>query len=406
MSEASIEPTKEPASEPPAPRDAPAARSRLVPAVLGLTLLVLGAGCALVLRQARATNDVTLASQPRGVTVVKAAPVKWRLRRRYVGTLEPWLEARVGPQMVSAYVQTVLVRPGDHVKRGDVIATLDCRSTTNGSASVVMQARSLEQRQFAIANEAARLENLKGGGFVSENEMEQKRAQVSSESAQLEAIKAQLRTKDLEVSDCTLRASFNGEVATRTADPGSFARPGSSLVTIIDRHVVRVVVEAPEIDFVDTPVGTPVTVRLLATGQVLAGAVSRRSPSASAATRTVRFEVDLADSGSGAPTGTTADVQIEVGAERDAVALPLVAGRVRGEQATVFVVDGSTAHKIQVPVVGERDGTLFVGPELKAGSLVATEGRGTLSDGDTVASKLDDSWLKLSGRTLAEGKTP
>ena len=66
------------------------------------------------------------------VTVIVARETTFRDRRRYVGTLRPWIEASVGPQYISVYVDTVLVRPGATVRRGDVIATLDCR---NASAS-------------------------------------------------------------------------------------------------------------------------------------------------------------------------------------------------------------------------------------------------------------------------------
>jgi len=37
------------------------------------------------------------------------------------------------------------------------------------------------------------------------------------------------------VSDCVLRAPFDGEIATRLVDPGAFVRPGTSIVSVIDR---------------------------------------------------------------------------------------------------------------------------------------------------------------------------
>ena len=58
--------------------------------------------------------------------------------RVYVGTLEAWLTASIGPQLVSAYVDTVLVRPGAVVKRGEVLATLDCRDASAASQGVAM----------------------------------------------------------------------------------------------------------------------------------------------------------------------------------------------------------------------------------------------------------------------------
>lgn len=348
-------------------------------------------------------NDVSLSAAPRGVTVIAATGQPFRDARRYVGVVEPWLEARIGPQLIAGFVETVLVRPGDAVKRGDVLATLDCRNAHGGSESMALQARALEERQLAMASEAARLENLVSGGFVSANEIEQKKAQASSNQSQLESLRVQLRSRNLEVSDCTLRAPFDGEVATRLADPGAFVRPGGTVVSVVDRHVLRVVVDAPEIDLAALEVGTPVEVTLLAAGRKVGAKISRRSPSANEATRTVRVEVDLLGTeGPGTklhvPVGTSADVRVEIGDPKPAVEIPLSAAKVRGSSATIFVVDRGLARKKQVPVLGERTGSLFVG-DLAEGALVVTEGRTTLSDNDRVTTKLE----AASGSSTAAG---
>ena len=107
------------------------ARSRKIPIAIGAGVVgLLLAGGALFLHARGSTNKVALASEPKGVTATKAAAAEYREHRRYVGTLEPWVAASVGPQLVSAYIDTVLVRPGAVVKRGEVLATLDCRNAT------------------------------------------------------------------------------------------------------------------------------------------------------------------------------------------------------------------------------------------------------------------------------------
>jgi RND family efflux transporter MFP subunit len=346
-------------------------------ALLGLSLL------GLVQLGASRRQAEPLAALPRGVTVTKAVARPFRPERRYVGRVAPWLEAQLGPQVVSAFVDTVRVRPGDPVKRGDVLATLDCRSAAGSNDSVRAQARSIEERQRAMAAEASRLGNLLAGGFVSANELEQKKAQASADLAQLDATRATLRARDVEVADCTLRAPFDGEVAHRLVDPGAFVRPGSPVVTVVDRHQVRVVVDAPEVDFAQLEVGTPVEVGLLATDEKVKATVSRRAPAASDTTRSVEIEVDLP--GRGVPTGTTADVRVEVGKPIAAVEIPLLAAKVKDEEAAVFTVDArGVVSQRPVRVLGERRGALFV-DGLEPGALVVTQGRNGLADGVVVA---------------------
>jgi RND family efflux transporter MFP subunit len=329
-------------------------------------------------------NKVALASSPKPVTVVLAEAVPFRPTVQYVGTIAPWTEARIGPQLVSAYVETVRVRPGDVVRRGDVVATLDCRNASAESAAATQQARALEARQEAVAHEAARVGGLLDGGFVSPNEAEMKAADSASKHAELGAARARLQRTALEVDDCVLRAPFDGEVAQRAADPGAFVRPGTALVTVVDRSTVRVTADAPEHDLAAVAPGTPVRIRVLPTGDELAGRVSRRSPAADPGTRTLHFEVDLPNRDRRIPVYTTAALSLEAGEPVPATRIPLTAASVRGPRATLFTVADGKATRVQVPVKGEAQGHLFVETTLAPGTAVVTEGRAQLRDGDAV----------------------
>ena len=362
----------------------------LVPVVIvSLVVVTLLSGAFLIRRAESAVNKVALSDEPKGVTVVAAQAVRYRGTRRYVGTLEPWQEARVGPQLASGFVDTVLVRPGATAKRGDVLATLDCRNASAASSAIAHQARALEAQQKAAAREASRLGELLDGGFASPNEVEQKLARSAATEAQIQAQLAQASSKSLEVGDCLLRAPFDGEIAARLADPGTFVRPGMPIVQLVDRSVVRLTAFVPEIDFDAVPPKTNVTIHLLATGKKLTGEVARRAPAADLSTRTVRFEVDLANNTHEIPVGTTAEISVEVGAPVDATEVPLLAAKVRGKKASIFVIEESFARKVDVDVLGERDGSLFVTTALAPGAHVVTQGRSLLANGDRVTAKVE-----------------
>src|SRR5205823_1728874 len=160
---------------------------------IGIAML----GVLLVLRAHGQVNHVALDTLPKGVTVVEARGAQYRPSRRYIGTVEPWVQAKVGPQLISAYVDTVLVRPGDVVKRGQVIATLDCRNASASSRAVSMQARAIQTEQEAIAHEAARVAELKEGGFASPNEIENRAANSASKQSQLMETQAKMQRATL-----------------------------------------------------------------------------------------------------------------------------------------------------------------------------------------------------------------
>jgi membrane fusion protein, multidrug efflux system len=375
-----------PESSPPLPTRRP-----LVPIVIGgAVTAVLLVGGLMMWRADAKTNKVALAASAKPVTVIAARSTTFRPSRTYIGTLEPWVQASVGPQLVSAYVDTVLVRPGAVVRRGEVVATLDCRTAGAAQQAVASQARAIDARQKAMANEAARTQGLLDGGFVSPNEAEQKTAQSASQLAELEATKAKLASSALEVSDCILRAPFDGEVSRRVIDPGAFVRPGTTIITVVDRATIRMTADAPEIDFDVVAPATKVTLHVFATNKDLPAIIARRAPAADLTTRTVHFEIDVPDPNRQIPVGTTGEVRIDVGEPVPAMEVPLYAATLRGPKATVFVIEGDVAHSKTLAVKGESGGRLYLDPVLGANAQVVTEGRALLEEGDKVTVKMTE----------------
>ena len=173
--------------------------------------VLLAALIGLYLRAASRTNHVALTATPKRVSVEKSKAATFRPLRTYIGTTAAWNAARVGPQYVSAYVGTVLVRPGATVKRGEVLATLDCRNASAATREIAARAHAIEERQAAVQHEAERTKEMQQGGFASANELEQLTAKSAAEKAEAESMRASLVSRSLEVDDCVLRAPFRSE---------------------------------------------------------------------------------------------------------------------------------------------------------------------------------------------------
>ena len=362
------------------------ARIRIFVAVGVAAILTLGG--VLVWHAESKTNKVAMASSPKPVTVLAAKGESYRAVHTYVGTLRPWIDAKVGPQFISAYVETVLVRPGSVVKKGEVLATLDCRNATAQTAAISSQAKAISARQQAISHEALRTQGLLDGGFVSPNESEQITARSAAEASELAAEQANLSKSALDVNDCVLRAPFDGEVSLRLVDPGSFVRPSTEVVGIVDRNTVRMTADAPETDFEAIRPGTKVTVHVVSTNIDIAASITRRAPSADPGTRTVHFEIDLDDSDRHIPVDTTGEVHVPVGQAVPATAVPLSAVTINDKKATFYAVDGDVAHPHTLIEMGEVGPNIFFSSDaLKPGSLIVIEGRALLKDGDHVVSK-------------------
>jgi multidrug efflux pump subunit AcrA (membrane-fusion protein) len=162
-----------------------------------------------------------------------------------------------------------------------------------------------------------------------------------------------------------------------------------SIASIVDRSTVRIVADAAEIDFPIIAPNSPVQVHVFATNRELSASISRRAPAADPATRTVDFEVDVPDPERSLPVGTTADIRIDTGVPQPTCEIPLSAATVRGDTATVFVIDGGVAHKQSWRVLGERGGQLYLDPALGPGTRIVVQGRALLNDKDRVTASLE-----------------
>jgi len=198
---------------------------------------------------------------------------------------------------------------------------------------------------------------------------------------------AQMAGSDVEVRDTVQRAPFDGEIAERYLDPGAFVRPGQYIVSVVDRTRVICATDAPEQDHPFLEAGRAVRLRLLATGREVAGKISRVSPSADPATRTLHFEVDLDNADRAIPVGTSVEMLILENEGSNVIHLPSAAAKVEGTRATLFVLEGDRARKKVLRFLGEREGELYLSPDLPPGALVVLDGREQLEDGDQVVLK-------------------
>jgi membrane fusion protein (multidrug efflux system) len=393
MVKADAHPPSDPST---APQHWPSGRGSRLGSLAPIVAISVGAAVLILVvvllsvRAAHGQNHVPLEAAPRPVTVVAARAASYRDTRTYVGAVEPWIEANVGPQYISAYVATVLVRPGAAVARGEVLATLDCANPNATTRAVEMQARAAGARVRASADEAARLAGLLDGGFVAPNEVEQKTAVSLAEGAQLLESKANVLRTSLDVRDCILRAPFDGEIGTRSFDPGAFVHPGAAIVSVLDRSTVRVTVDASEKDFGALAPSTVVQIDMLATGVHVSAPISRRAPRADSNTRTIHFEVDVPDAARRYPVGSTAVVHVEVGKAIPATEVPMYAATQDEGKAKLYLVEHDVAHAKTIPVTGEVGGAVYFAlAALPEGSLVVTEGRALLSDGDKVLARVE-----------------
>ena len=176
-------------------------------------------------------------------------------------------EATVSAQITGTLTQ-VLIEEGDHVKEGQVLGTLDDTAQKAALAQAQAQLHTaqslLAQYQVQLAQsvrDANRAEDLVKRNLVSAQAMEQARAQVDGQSAQVEGQRKQidlatanLRSAQVQLDYCTVRAPFTGVVIAKAAQVGEIISPFSAgggftrtgIGTIVDMDSLEIEVDVNE----------------------------------------------------------------------------------------------------------------------------------------------------------------
>ncbi|MBZ5583668.1 MAG: efflux RND transporter periplasmic adaptor subunit [Acidobacteriia bacterium] len=349
-------------------------------------------------------------AEPEPIVPVQVAPARQEPIRRMVqadAVLYPFDQASIMPK-ISAPVQKFYVNRGDHVKAGELLASLENRdltaaaaeakggvtqaeanlTSTSGAAvpEAVVKAQAdvdaarqqAEAAKILLANrqkllqEGALARKLVDEAQVASVQAETqltaaqehlrtlqnvgKQAQIQTAEAQVESARAHYRSAEAQVGYSEIRSPISGVVSDRPLYAGEMASAGAPIVTVID--ISRVVARAnvPQNQAASLKVGDAATIAAAGGGVELPGKVTVVSPATDPATTTVQVWVQADNPGERFKPGMSVRASIIAATIPNAVVVPpaaILPGE-EGGTAVAVVGAGSTAHLRKVDV-GERE---------------------------------------------------
>lgn len=195
--------------------------------------------------------------------------------------------------------------------------------------------------------------------------VDQARADLATAQAAAQVATARLGIAQVNLDYTRIVAPFDGVVTSRTFHPGAFIRSavggeGTPLLTVKRTDLMRVVVQVPDRDVVQTNEGDTAVVTVDALeGRKFRGNVARIGESEDSTTRTMRVEIDLPNPDRLLREGMYGSCSIRLDPETHNLTIPRVcvaepAGRGKG---VVYVVRNNEAHRIVIEL-GADNGSL------------------------------------------------
>ena len=375
---------------------------------IGAAVLVVCFVIVIVLRVVHAhsvakAGDTAYATAP-PVDVVVARPATVGQDLVLPGETAAWYETTIYAR-VNGYVAKWLVDIGDHVKKGQVLATIDtpeldaelgaARAQLKASEAQV-GARNAEAEFSKTTNERWR-DSPKG--VVSEQERESKKADYESAVARLNAAEAQVVLDQAKVNQYNaltefkqVKAPFDGTITQRKIDIGNLVTAGSgstttSLYSMAQTDPLRVFVDVPQSASGELmAAGVPAEIRATgAVGGVFSGKIARSAESINSQARTMRVEVDMPNSNHALVPGMYVNVAFKL-PPRGLVEVPAAALIFRATGTQVAQVGADDKVKFTDVEIARDNGSLVeLASGAKPGDRLVLNISSQIASGQTVA---------------------
>lgn len=349
---------------------------------------------------AKATTASATAPQTVDVVTVEKAPASLALT--LPGETAAWYESVIYAR-VDGYVARWKADIGDHVQKGQLLATID---TPDLDAQLIAAKAKLKAAQAVVVARQADALFAKTThqrwrdspkGVVSEQEREDKKAGYDSATARLNEAVAQVGLAQADVDRYTaltqfkqVTAPYAGTITERRIDIGNLVTAGSTSNTT---SLYRMVQDDPIRIFADVPQSAagymkPGLLTHVGAGnipnRVFKGKIARTATAINRQTRTLRVEVDIPNPDHILVTGMYVDVGFLVPTEGltqiPAAALVFRSG---GPQVAVVGKDNRIAFHA-VKIARDSGSIIEISSGLAVGDKVALNISSLITDGETV----------------------
>lgn len=181
------------------------------------------------------------------------------------GTAEPVQRATVSTKLMGT-VTAVLVREGEAVREGQLLARIDARDLQAKQAQTHAALAEAEAVQHDAATQAQRFRGLYADSAATRAQLDAAETGLARADAGVRHAHAVAAELEALRAYAEVRAPFRGVVTERFVDAGAFAAPGAPIVTVEDGSRLRIAVMV-----------APSTATALRRGMRLAGTVEQVS---------------------------------------------------------------------------------------------------------------------------------
>jgi len=338
------------------------------------------------------------------------------------GQFQPYQVVDVHPK-VTGFMVKINVDIGDRVRKGETLAVLEVPELNAQLKGTVFEVERAKDDLLRSQHEIKRAEAIHSAlhadyerlletskaqpGLIAQQELDDAESKDLSSESQVDAAKAAAAgaQQHAEVAHTdkdrvqalqnytNVMAPLDGVIVWRYADTGALIQSGTNsneqdipIVRLSQSGLLRLRMPIPENDVQFVHIGDPMQVRVDAIGRSFTGKIVRFTRDVNFETRTMETEIDVENQDLSISPGMYANTEMQLGHAEKVVTIPVEALVLKGNQETVYLLDGGNHIRVRNVEVGLRGSRLAeIKSGLEPGDRVILGAQDKYSDGEQVS---------------------
>lgn len=332
----------------------------------------------------KADTKKQLGPQATLITVAKAEVQTIELVEESVGSLENFMDPKVGAEVPGRVVQ-VHGFVGKKVRKGDLLAEIDSVDLEIQSRADTAEVGRLEalmaNQERIIANQQKLVEQ----NFISRNALDESIAQGKALKEQLAAARARLDANRNALRKTRVVSPIDGEIEAQIVASGDYVKIGDPMFQLVGTQRLHAHLPFPESAAPRLRLGQAVRISSpLVPDFVVDAKIDEIRPTITATSRALDVIVKFDSSGK-LRGGGTVNARVVTGTKPNAVVVPEQSVVLRPAGKVVYLVEDQKATQRVVQTGVKQRGLMEITAGLTGGEVVAVDGAGFLTNNATVA---------------------
>ncbi len=267
---------------------------------------------------------------PETVTTATVQSATWPTMLKAVGSLEAVQGVMVTAELTGKVVR-IAFAPGSAVKAGDLLVQQD-------TSLEAAQLRSAEASMDLARLNLERARELLPENVITQSNFDNVEAEYKQAAAQVDAIRATIAKK-------SIRAPFDGRLGLRLVNLGQTLNDGDPIVSLQSMDPIFVNFQLPQQELANIQRGLTVNLTSDALpGEVIQGRVTAVNPQVDNATRNIRVQATVANTGERLRPGMFVNVDVTLPDPQTVLTIPATAVLYAPYSDSVFVVEKKGAE--------------------------------------------------------------